>query len=135
PASASRCRVWTTLAPARAALLWSAGWHGLDLGGSASLMLHSMPETKRGAEAPREFMWRKIGYGRRASSGSSLVTGIRSRLDTPRCRIIGLAMKIDDSVPTRMPIIMIRPKLSKAGPPRKYSVPTASSVVELVMIV
>ena len=49
----------------------------------------------------------RINYGRRASSGLSRVTGIKSFFDTPSHSSIGLAKNIDDSVPTRMPISMV----------------------------
>ncbi len=58
-----------------------------------------------------------VAQGRRASSGFSLVTGIRSFFDTPSHSRIGLATKIDDSVPTTMPISMVTAKPCTAVPP------------------
>lgn len=46
-----------------------------------------------------------------------MVTGIRSFFDTPSHSRIGLATKIDDSVPTTMPISMVTAKPCTAVPP------------------
>ena len=48
--------------------------------------------------------------GRRSSSGSSLLRGIRSCFDTPSQRRIGLATKMDERVPTTIPISIVMAK-------------------------
>src|SRR6185437_2422683 len=74
-------------------------------------------------------------HGLLASSGFSLVTGIRSFFDTPSHSRIGLAKKMDDSVPTRMPISMVIAKPCTAGPPKKYSAAMVMPVNSEVMMV
>src|ERR1700741_2708025 len=75
-----------------------------------------------------------MNYGRRASSGFSLLTGIRSFFDTPSHNRIGLATKIDDKVPTRMPINMVIAKPCTDGQPKKYSAALAILVNSEVMM-
>src|SRR5690348_2403533 len=78
---------------------------------------------------------RQPTYGRRASSGFSFVTGIRSFFETPSHSNIGLAKKIDESVPTRMPISMVIAKPCTAVPPNSHRQAMVMAVNTDVMMV